>query len=310
MLDTFPAHSVNLGTGENILNPALGDVLDLLDARGIRTSLTSNGLSLRTLDEARLKRLHDVELSVDFPTQLELDAFRGPGAWEQVMAALERCRGLGLEVTLLCVLMRTNWDRLAEIAALAGRLGVNFRVNTYQPVHGCSLMPSWTQFWHAWKQLFERSRLITCTEPVVAAVLEYGGDPRASRPALEPAPGSDKGCGATSIRVTPSGTLLPCVYWPRAAASLDQLDGLGALGVLNSPEFTDTARVPESCETCPLVARCRGGCPGRRALTRGVAERDLYCPYAGPEPVALAAQSGAHRELLHAANVCTTIVRG
>ena len=53
LIDTFDAHSVNLGTGENILNPALPDVLDLLAARGIPTSLTSNGLSLMSLDEER-----------------------------------------------------------------------------------------------------------------------------------------------------------------------------------------------------------------------------------------------------------------
>ena len=51
---TALGNAVNLGTGENILNPALPGVLDTLHERGVRTSLTSNGKSLLELDEERL----------------------------------------------------------------------------------------------------------------------------------------------------------------------------------------------------------------------------------------------------------------
>ena len=44
---------------------------------GIKTSITSNGLSVQALDDERLKRFHSVELSLDFPTEREHDAFRG-----------------------------------------------------------------------------------------------------------------------------------------------------------------------------------------------------------------------------------------
>src|SRR5713226_8015957 len=44
----------------------------------IKTSITSNGLSIQALPDEGVKRFHSVEFSLDFPTQAEHDAFRGP----------------------------------------------------------------------------------------------------------------------------------------------------------------------------------------------------------------------------------------
>ena len=299
-LDAFETGSVNLGTGENILNPHLPAVLDELARRQVRTSLTSNGLSLTELDDARLRRLHDVEVSLDFADPHELDAFRGDGVFDRAVHAIERCVDLGLKVTVLAVLMTLNHDRLVAVARLAGRLGATFRVNAYQPVHERRLMPTWTQVWEAYRRLFAETELVDCTEPVVVAAL------RGDRPA---APRADRGCGHTSVRVTPYRQILPCVYWPRPAASLDDLREHGAIAALDSPEFKDCRAVPRACVGCPLVGTCGGGCASRRALTVGTDERDPYCPLRDGELVNLEAVAGPDLELLHASNVCTTIVR-
>jgi MoaA/NifB/PqqE/SkfB family radical SAM enzyme len=39
------------------------------------------------------------------------DAFRGPGSWDLAMRAMERCRTLGVEVTIIAMIMRTNYPR-------------------------------------------------------------------------------------------------------------------------------------------------------------------------------------------------------
>lgn len=302
VLDGFEVHSVNLGTGENILNPHLPDVLRLLRERGVRTSLTSNGLTLGTLDAELLRELHDVEVSFDFATREELDAFRGEGVWDSAVAAVERCVDLGLDVTILAVMMRSNHDRLADVARLAARLGARFRVNVYQPTYDLALMPTWSELWEGFRRLFAETALITCTEPVVSAVVARQlGDPDRSRAS---------GCGRTSVRLTPDQQLLPCVYWPTPAGDLETLAEGGGASILASPQFADNQRVPAVCEPCPLVAICQGGCASRRALTGGVDGRDPYCPFVGPdgEEVALEVRLGDAVELLHAANVCTTIV--
>ncbi len=299
--------SVNLGTGENILNPALGDVLDELSRRNVRTSLTSNGLSLLQLDEDRLSRLHDVEVSFDFATEAEHDAFRGKDAFATAVRALQRCVDLGLEVTMLAVLMSINHDRLAAIAKLAASLGASFRVNVYQPVHGRELMPSWEQFWEGFELLFAETALVTCTESVVGAVLDTGENSGGEEQRSER--NRHTGCGRSSVRLTPTGELLPCVYWPKAAAQLRDLNPGDGDKVLACGEFERCRILPPACRDCPLEPRCGGGCAARRALTVGVDQPDPFCPLAGGEAKRIKARPGAALELLHASNVCTSIVR-
>ncbi len=294
-LAAFDVGSVNLGTGENILNPALPGVLDTLHERGVRTSLTSNGKSLLELDEERLRRLHDVEVSIDFPDVAGMDAFRGPGAMDRATAAVRRCVDLGLHVTVLAVMMRTNWDRLADVAELAASLGASFRINVYQPVHDADLMPSYEQFWDGFALLLERTSLVTCTEPVVMAALGMERD-------------GGCGCGRKSVRLTPSGTVLPCVYWPTPATTIDALEAGSQDAVLQTDEFVASRTVPSACRSCDLVATCGGGCPARRRLVGALHEPDPYCPVKGEAPMRLEASLGPDLELLHASNVCTTIV--
>src|SRR5438093_7508852 len=131
--DAVSAASMNLGVGENGLHSEYQGILDDLAARGIKTSITSNGLSLDRLDDAQLKRFHSVELSLDFPTEAEHDAFRGLGNWRTVVAALDRCVRLEMPVTVTAVMMTINYRRLPALARVAAGFGANLRVNVYQP---------------------------------------------------------------------------------------------------------------------------------------------------------------------------------
>src|SRR5215475_11626052 len=87
----IPIRSVNLGVGENGLHPEYSAILEHFRQRGIKTSITSNGLSIQTLPDTAVRQFHSVEFSLDFPTESEHDSFRGSGNWRTVMAALERC---------------------------------------------------------------------------------------------------------------------------------------------------------------------------------------------------------------------------
>ena len=91
---------MNLGVGENGLHTEYRGILDDLATRGIKTSVTSNGLSLHLLDDAQLTRFHSVEMSLNFPTEGEHDSFRGAGNWRTVVAALERCARLRVRFTV------------------------------------------------------------------------------------------------------------------------------------------------------------------------------------------------------------------
>src|SRR5438132_13453681 len=88
---SIPIRSMDLGVGEDGLHTEYATILNYLWTRGIKTSITSNGLSIQALTDDEVKRFHSVEFSLDFPTEREHDAFRGAGNWRTVTKSLERC---------------------------------------------------------------------------------------------------------------------------------------------------------------------------------------------------------------------------
>ena len=68
-----------------------------------------------------LRAFHDVEVSIDFATESEQDTLRGPGNWNLVHQAIARCRALGVEVSILATMMRTNYHQMDRLVALARR---------------------------------------------------------------------------------------------------------------------------------------------------------------------------------------------
>jgi len=82
----------------NGLHSEYQGILDDLAVRGIKTSITSNGLSIDRLDDAQVTRFHSVELSWISPPRAEHDAFSRPGQLEDVRhraGALRRPEGCG-----------------------------------------------------------------------------------------------------------------------------------------------------------------------------------------------------------------------
>ena len=128
---SIPIRSMNLGVGENGLHAEYATILDYLWTRDIKTSITSNGLSIHSLSDGELARFHSVELSLDFPTEREHDAFRGAGNWHTVVAALERCAGLGVPVTVTAVMMTINYLRLPALARVAAGFGGHRRAGRW-----------------------------------------------------------------------------------------------------------------------------------------------------------------------------------
>src|SRR2546428_8686998 len=164
--DALPVRSINLGTGENGLHPDYDAIVDALAARGVKLSLTSNGFTLDRSSDDTLRKFREVEVSIDFPTETEQDAFRGPGNWKRVMAAIGRARRLGVTVTVLTVMMKPNYRRLAAIARLAFAAGANYRVHVYQPVKTDALTPPHQGVWDRLRRPLAPTRPASPSEPV------------------------------------------------------------------------------------------------------------------------------------------------
>jgi radical SAM protein with 4Fe4S-binding SPASM domain len=288
--ESIPTRSMNLGVGENGLHSEYEAILDYLWDRAIKTSITSNGLSIQALGDDAVKRFHSVEFSLDFPTEPEHDSFRGSGNWRTVTGALDRCVGLGVPVTVTSVMMSINYDRLADLARLAATFGANLRVNVYQPSKTDRFTLTYEQFWTGLRVLANTTRLVATTEPVLAAVLEL---PEFAGP----------GCGRSTVRVAPDGRVLPCTYWPTSRLTLADLGRLGE-AIIDAPEFVDARRLPAACEGCA----CRGGCAGRRALVGRLDGPDPYCPFARGERITLDWEQAKSQDLPKMASACTTVV--
>ena len=291
----LPVRSVNLGTGENGLHPDYAEIVRALATRGVKLSLTSNGYTIDRSSDETLSAFREVEVSIDFPTEAEQDAFRGRGNWKRVMAAIERAQGLGVTVTVLTVMMKTNFRRLPEIAKVAFGAGANYRVNVYQPVKTDAFTLTYEEFWGGFRRLLAAARLVSTTEPILNAML---GAPFKN----------GSGCGRQTVRITPKGAIVPCVYWNKSDLRLEDLPAHGADGVLASPQFARVRHVPEVCQSCPFVATCHGGCAGRRELAGGVELADPYCPLVRGEKVDLEWAPAAERQLLKTGSACTTVL--
>lgn len=286
---SIPVDAMGMGTGENGLNPQFREIVAYLQGQGIKLTMASNGYSLNTLPDEVLSAFHDVEVSVDYATEREQDLFRGQGNWRDVHAAIERCQAMDIEVTVLATLMNTNYDQMGDLVRLARSVGTNLRVNVYQSVMTDRFALSYEQFWAAYRQLFRSALLVSCSEPVVRAVLGI-------EPVFSP-------CGRHSIRFTPRGRVIPCVYWPESSLTLADMPRLGA-GILDTLEFRRAREVPPLARDC----LCQGGCASRRALSGQLDRHDPYCPWVRGDEIHLAVEMAPQKDLPRGKNVCTTIV--
>lgn len=293
VMERLPVRSVNLGTGENGMHPEFKAILAYLRTRGVKLTITSNGHSVAVLEDQELRAFHDIEFSLDYPTQLEQDAQRGEGNWELIHQQAERCVRLGIPVTIIAVMMKTNYLRLADVAQIAKRFGAPLRINVYQAVRSDLYALTYQEYWDGFERLFENTDVIAIGEPLVRAMA-----------GLPPLAG---GCGVSTVRVTPRATTQPCVYWPGPGEPIGELI-LAGPKILNSATFDHVRTLPEVCKPCELRATCHGGCAGRRRLQAALQQPDFYCPIIRGERPQLEIRMAANRDLPKLSSSCTTIV--
>jgi radical SAM protein with 4Fe4S-binding SPASM domain len=293
VMERLPVHSVNLGTGENGMHPDFKAILAYLHTKPVKLTITSNGHSVAVLDDDELSAFHDIEFSLDYPTEAEQDAQRGPGNWSLIHEQAKRCAKLGIPVTVIAVMMKSNYLRLAEAARVAKQFDAPLRVNVYQSVRSDTYALSYAEYWEGFRLLFAETDVIAIGEPLVRAM--------AGLPPLR------TGCGVSTIRVTPRATTQPCVYWPGVGEPLSDLISAG-VDVLSSTPFEQARTLPQACEPCEFRESCHGGCAGRRRLQGELLQPDHYCPIIRGERLTLEIRMAANRDLPKMSSSCTTVV--
>jgi radical SAM protein with 4Fe4S-binding SPASM domain len=293
VMQRLPVRSVNLGTGENGMHPDFKMILAYLRTQTVKLTITSNGHSVAVLEDDELRAFHDIEFSLDYPTQAEQDAQRGAGNWQLIHQQAERCVRLGIPVTIIAVMMKANYLKLADVARIAKQFGAPLRVNVYQSVRSDLYALTYEEYWQGFRQLFQQTDVIAIGEPLVRAL--------AGLPPLE------GGCGVSTVRVTPRATTQPCVYWPGIGEPLSDLISEGP-EILNSAPFQQARTLPEACQPCEFRETCHGGCAGRRRLQNALSQPDFYCPIVRGERPQLEIRMAAARDLPKLKSSCTTVV--
>ena len=293
VMERLPVQSVNLGTGENGMHPDFKAILAYLQTKPVKLTITSNGHSVAVLEDNELRAFHDIEFSLDYSTRAEQDAQRGDGNWALIHQQAERCLGLDIPVTIIAVMMKSNYLRLAEVARVAKQFDAPLRVNVYQAVRSDIYALSYEEYWEGFQRLFEETDVIAIGEPLVRAM--------AGLPPLR------AGCGVSTVRVTPRATTQPCVYWPGSGEPVSDLISAGA-NILGSVPFDQVRTLPQTCNQCEFRESCHGGCAGRRRLQGALLQPDCYCPIIRGDRPRLEIRMAANRDLPKLSSSCTTVV--
>lgn len=295
LCEALPIQSIGMGTGENILNPEFLQIITFLSEQNIKLSLASNGLTLTSLDDNHLQLFNDLEISIDFPEKKRHDKFRGTGNWDLAHQALKRTKNLGIPTTILTTMMSINYQEMDRMVDLARKHELNLRVSVCQSVNSHNFHLEYDQFWEGFRLLFKKGKLISCSEPVVRAVLGLDN-------VFSP-------CGHKSIRINPKGEVIPCVYWEGINSSANPIPMIEDLkdlreNILTSYYFSLARQIPSVAADCP----CQGGCASRRALSGTLNSHDEYCPWCVEEEIKLNWQKADSKDLVRVNNNCTTIV--
>jgi len=293
VMERLPVRSVNLGTGENGMHPDFKPILAYLRTKPVKLTITSNGHSIAVLKDEDLLAFHDIEFSLDYSTEADQDAQRGEGNWALIHEQAQRCRKLKVPVTIIAVMMKSNYLRLADVARVAKLFDAPLRVNVYQSVRSDIYALSYEEYWEGFRVLFAKTDVIAIGEPLVRALA-----------GLPPLAG---GCGVSTVRVTPRATTQPCVYWSDSGEALSGLIDEG-VEILNSASFEQARAIPPACEPCEFRDSCHGGCAGRRKLQNALLQPDLYCPIVRGERPSLSIRMAAARDLPKLSSSCTTVV--
>lgn len=288
---------VGLTGGEPTLHPDLEAIVAGASAASLYSHLVTAGTTLSRDGLAALAGagLRSVQLSIQDAEAAASDAIAGAECFEAKLAFAAAVRELGLPLTLNVVLHRHNLARVAEITALAQRLGAarlelaNAQYQGWGLRNRAALLPTRAQL-DAAAQEVARQRRETAGLEILFVLPDYHRD----RP--KPCMG---GWGRQSLVVAPDGRVLPChgaaelpglEFWRVPERSLAECwsDAPG----MNA--FRGEAWMPAPCRDCPERTRDFGGCRCQAfALTGDPSATDPACSLAPAHDVILRARAKA-----------------
>jgi len=263
--------------GEPLLHPGCLDLLaranDLPFARII---LQTNAMLLGATDLDALSGIEpgrlQIQVSLDGASEHTHDLVRGPGAFQQTLAGLNKlvARGFAPQLAIFFTEMRHNLNELPDVLALAadlnissvssgslvlcGRAASDDLVRPPEPEQYLELLERWKND----EEFRKRYEEIGC---IAALEWCYGNGAEA------------KGCSFIKTPyLTATGVLYPCLLCHADDYAVSGVfekgfesalrEGISRWSSLQKISQSRVSALPE-CQQCPSLSSCGGGCMGR-----------------------------------------------
>ena len=292
---------LNLTGGEPLLRDDLEQLVEGARALDLYTNLITSGSPLTRERLARFKTggLNNVQISIQDVTAQASDRIAGVRAFDRKLEVAHWVKELGFPLTLNVVLHRDNLDHVAEVIALAERLGAdrlelaNTQYLGWALANRRQLLPTREQLATAREVARAARRRLQGRMEVLFVTPDYYAEfPKACM----------DGWGRRFLVVAPDGLVLPC----HVAHSLPGLEFESArerpLGDIwrDSPGFSafrGEAWMPEPCRSCDRRALDFGGCRCQAYhLTGDAAATDPACSLAPSHALIETARTEAQSE--------------
>jgi pyrroloquinoline quinone biosynthesis protein E len=289
---------LNLTGGEPLVRDDLERLVEGARGLDLYTNLITSGVPVTRERLARLRALglDGVQLSIQDVTPQASDRIAGLRSFERKLEVAAWVKEVGFPLTLNIVLHRLNLDHVADVIALAERLGAdrlelaNTQYLGWALVNRRALLPSRAQLEGAREvAAAARSRLRGRMEVVFVLPDYYGEFPKACM----------DGWGRRFLVIAPDGLVMPChaaYAIPGLAFERARDRALGDIWRdwpgLNA--FRGEAWMPEPCRSCDRRSVDFGGCRCQAyALTGDAAATDPVCRLAPRHAVVEAARAEA-----------------
>ena len=273
---------VALGGGEALELDYLFEVAAHARAVGITPNLTTSGLGLGPAEAERCRVFGQINVSVDGVGEGYRRA-RGFDGFARAERALRLLRAVKEEVGVNCVVSRSSFDGLNEVARLVRKLRLNeLELLRFKPVgRGARLDEELTadqgkRIYPLARRLMLRHRIRVKLDCSFAPMVFW------HRPSARAAAfWGVQGCVAGDVlaAVAPEGHLMGCSFAgpPEADARVPgAVRAAWPAGFSSFRGFVQAA--PEPCASCEYLRLCRGGCRAVAGAHGAFSDPDPGCP--------------------------------
>jgi len=250
---------INFGGGEPFLKDFFLDLVRYINAKGMVTCISTNGIFLNKKIISLLANnpLIHVQVSLDGASPETNDRIRGNGTFEKIVSGIRLLATNHIPFSINTVVTSLNCNELNRIQALARDFGGELRISRFRP--SGRARSSWNNLKLDKLQLDALSEWLG-NHPGVLTGDSFFSISSKERSEL----GLDL-CGACKMTccIDPRGSVYPCAFLQSEDFWSGNLRMIPFKKIWDeSPVFIRFRRLePDSCKKCPRFNVCHGGCP-------------------------------------------------